>query len=868
MTLPSILLDFKGPIYIDGKTFFEFIHPNLLNALIDSDYLHEVYDLTNHAQSNANYYHSNERNQLIEFRKNYNVNVGAFEVTYKLPKQNKGRVNVIKALGSTGFRKGIRNTLLNGMYVDIDLCNAQPSITYNICIHNNIPCPYLTELINNREEILEMIMTHYDVNRSKAKKLILRLSFSGTVFGWKEDNELDTNIPDIPFITSLINEFNDIATKIKEYNLEFYNEVKSLEANKSKSDKKVLGSFMALYLQTYELKIIDCAIQWLCEENDILNTVNNGKLLIYEYDGIKIGKKCVDKYEGEINKLIQDMENIILERTGFKMKFEEKEMEIPYKLEFDKDISKFVIEQDKYKKDLYSEQCSSSLIAKYFLFLYPDKFVCVNDIIYFYNGIYWEKEDKRKSNLVKFLVDVFHNDMKDYQITKRNYFKEKLTTEPEENHQKIKNIIERLDLLGIGIHQLKESKYREEIIKDIISFSSNNKIEFDKNPYLVAFEDCVYDLKEGKFVKPKYTYYISKTTKYKYKKSTIEQKKKLNELLDSIFPNPEIKDYYLTILSTGLCGFQMENLFIATGKGGNGKSLINSLMLQTVGDYGYKLPSNALLKEIKEGANPEMANLNNKRFVLTQEPDHKKKINSSTMKEISGDKTLNVRGLYESKCGIYLKLTLMMECNNLPLLDEVNDAVTRRIRVILFESKFVDKSLYDCLSESEKLIVNEANPYFKTDEFQDEYKCVLFDLLCDYFQAFMENEFKLKSMPVKCAEKCKDYLATSDDIFGWFNEYYEKTDTIENSEAILLTDIFNVFKYSDYYNNMSKADKRTYNRKHFVTKIEENMFMDKFLRMKNTYWNKIKMNGDYIIGWKKRPCDEEEIGLVEATKVN
>jgi phage/plasmid-associated DNA primase len=52
-----------------------------------------------------------------------------------------------------------------------------------------------------------------------------------------------------------------------------------------------------------------------------------------------------------------------------------------------------------------------------------------------------------------------------------------------------------------------------------------------------------------------------------------------------------IRDYYLEILCTGLSGLQLENLFICTGAGGNGKGLLNSLMIKCFGDYGYIIPS-------------------------------------------------------------------------------------------------------------------------------------------------------------------------------------------------------------------------------------------------------------------------------------
>jgi hypothetical protein len=337
MPLPSIVLDFETPYYIDGKTFIEIINPNKARALIDSEYLEECYDPNNYSQRLSSIIYKNEREQLEAYIASFNKKAFGYQVKYGLPRHKLGRVNPKKALGLTCFRKQIRNTLIHGNYVDIDLCNAQPSISYNLCIHNDIPCPILTKLINNREEILQMIMTHYDVNRSKAKKLILRLSFYGTVYGWKMDNGLDMNIPDIPFIIDLIKEYKMIALAIKEKNQPLFNKVKLLSDNKSKkkTDEEFLGSFMGYYLQSYELRIIDCVIQWLCEETKILDIINcKFKVLTYEYDGIKLHKFSIEKYNGGINQLIRDMQNIIKERTGFEVIFEEKPIESEYELEY------------------------------------------------------------------------------------------------------------------------------------------------------------------------------------------------------------------------------------------------------------------------------------------------------------------------------------------------------------------------------------------------------------------------------------------------------------------------------------------------------------------------------------------------------
>ena len=502
---------------------------------------------------------------------------------------------------------------------------------------------------------------------------------------------------------------------------------------------------------------------------------------------------------------------------------------------------------NEYDVCLYRHFYTTGLIADYFKLLYEDRFVCVDNVVYSYNGFIWEKEDKKNSNLAKFIDKVFYKDLLQYCNMKSNYFTS-LLNENEEDED-IKNTLDKITKLQMNINFLRGVTARKSLMDDIITFLTRNDIKLDNNPFLFAFDNCIYDLKTGTFVEPKYDYWITKTAGYKHVKSTPQQIKELDDIINTIFPDPDVKRDYLITLATGLCGIQLQNLFIATGGGGNGKSLINSLMLLAVGKYGYKLPSNVLLQEIKTGANPEMALLDNVRFALVQEPNAEKKIKCSTVKEITGDKTLNVRDHYSSKCNIHLCLTLVMECNDKPKLDEVNDAVNRRIRASVFSSKFVPQDIYDDLDEEQRQNVFISNPYYVSDEFQEKNKCVLFDILTKYFKMFQENNYILGAMPSICKKVCVDYMATSDNIYGWFSSSYKKTAKIEDSEPIKLTEIFKVFESSSYYNNMNKSDKRTYNRKHFVEKIEGNLFLQKYLKKKDKVL--------YIVGWVKEEVEEE-----------
>ena len=105
-----------------------------------------------------------------------------------------------------------------------------------------------------------------------------------------------------------------------------------------------------------------------------------------------------------------------------------------------------------------------------------------------------------------------------------------------------------------------------------------------------------------------------------------------------------------------------------------------------LGNYAYILPSTILLNPLKSnGANVEVANANRKRLVIAREPDAKFKINTSTLRELTGGEEINARGLYSDNTKVNLNLSFVMECNDKPKLDEIKQV---KVSLIFFMKTF------------------------------------------------------------------------------------------------------------------------------------------------------------------------------------
>lgn len=410
--------------------------------------------------------------------------------------------------------------------------------------------------------------------------------------------------------------------------------------------------------------------------------------------------------------------------------------------------------------------------------------------------------------------------------------------------------------------KLKKTTNKNNIFREAmeILFDSEFMEKLDKTPYLFAFNNCVFDLRTGQQVQGKKEDYIMTTAGYDYVDAdTTVLKTELMELINTIHRNTNIRDYYLTILATGLCGLQLQKFIVATGTGGNGKSIINSLTLDCVGNYGYKLGASVLQTKIQTGANPELAGLHKKRFVLIQEPEQDKRLIASVLKVITGDKSINARQLYSTNTKTELTNTTVMECNTSPPIDETKDAIGRRLESIPFKLQAKEKKDYDLLTPEELASGKYTliNTYFITDEFREKYKQAFFEILLPYFKRFNDNKNQLGELPIECATLTKDYLASNDDIFSWFELTFDIIPDedlgTEHDVPISLSSVYTQFSTSSMFNEMTKIAKRAYNRKNFLTKIEENPFLRKSLKLRKVTYNGEQLTNDSIVGWRLKP---------------
>lgn len=440
--------------------------------------------------------------------------------------------------------------------------------------------------------------------------------------------------------------------------------------------------------------------------------------------------------------------------------------------------------------------------------LKQDCCVVSNSVMYLFYKNQWRIIEKKEPHILRTMIG----------DTIREYFEKLLTITKDK--EDMKEYTATLNNLVEICKKNKLSNVTSFVIDKMYSEHCDTEDIFDNKPYIFAFKNQAFDLQTGELYDVKKEDYITQNTAYDYVKPTAEQLETVNKVFHSIFPDPEVGKCYLSVLRLCLSGEHPEKLFLANGGGRNGKGLLNELMFKMLGEYAYKLSIEILTKDVKKtGANPELANMHKKRMVVSSEPEDGTKLQMGIIKEITGGNEISARGLYNGNTKTLLNCVSIVECNKKPLLNgRMDTSVLERIVDIPFESTFVANP--EDVDESRGIY--QGNTLYKTDAWQKEHACAMFHFI-------LEKAEKTLYVPLRIKNLSKQYVLGSDEMYGWVMENYEPA-TDFDKQYVKLKDVFDLYKASDLYSNLTKLEKRNLNKNAFSELISHHIVLKKQFR--------------------------------------
>jgi hypothetical protein len=780
-----------------------------------------------------------ELDQIKRFRDLYNRKLKAFQTAFFLPKHKWGRIiPANEYLSLSIFHRPTRHSFCDGIYVDIDIVNAQPTAIFEIAKQNNISLPTLAKYVKNPKKYREFIMEHHNVCKDGAKNLPIVIMMGGSYNGWIKEWDIQKNETNlIKNIVELEKELKGVMDIIWKDNQHIKRDVLKQDPQRWKDINEMKRGVMGLWCQSVERLFQETAISYLVKSKDF-------KLehIVPCQDGFMILKELW------YNDILIDCEKVIKDKFGVSLKFLNKPFDEKIEIPNVEEINGI---------DEWDDLISVKRLADTFVNEFGKYFCRENQSIYIYRNNRWydETDTKEQNNLVLYISENLYNIMS-VKISSEVSLKDE----------------DRSRLLKELRYNTSNGTKMNDIIKHIKAKIVPSDIEFNSNPFLLGFTNGVYDLLKGEFRQYKYDDYITLTTKYEYVKpdyndvTTQTIKKEVNEIFNSIQPDLECQKLYLQILASGLDGKAYQKLFLFNGQGGNGKGLTGSLMSSILGEY-YTQPSNGLLKDVEKSnvPSPDMINLKGKRYINFTEVTGS--IRVSMLRNLTGGGKFVGRYLNKNPQEFSMSATIVMEFNTSPDFDgKPERADYRRLIDLLFPVNFTDDE--DKIGKViGGVLYMRANVSYTSQSFIQKIKMVFLDILLDTYKASCDGDNGIKfDVPASVKQRTEVFIENQNLFQKVMNSVWQKVeinlmeDGSQDPEdlklkTIKVKDVWDSITFSDEYKGLSYRNKRQYGRDEFYKWIEGVCAVSGNSK-----------TGKLIIGWGRKTdydvldkVDEEEV---------
>jgi len=153
-----------------------------------------------------------------------------------------------------------------------------------------------------------------------------------------------------------------------------------------------------------------------------------------------------------------------------------------------------------------------------------------------------------------------------------------------------------------------------------------------------------------------------------------------------ILPDPEVRAYLQRRSGSCLSGnADDQSLDIAYGRGRNGKSTYYETIAGLLGEYAAATPfSTFTSKRDENAASPDLADLAGARLVIASEPALGVRLNTGTVKQLTGGDTIRARRLYKEHFSFVPQFKLVLIANHKPRIDETTYAIWERVNLLPF----------------------------------------------------------------------------------------------------------------------------------------------------------------------------------------
>ncbi|MBU0680122.1 MAG: DNA primase [Proteobacteria bacterium] len=375
----------------------------------------------------------------------------------------------------------------------------------------------------------------------------------------------------------------------------------------------------------------------------------------------------------------------------------------------------------------------------------------------------------------------------------------------------------KIDAIKQRVSRLRKDSGRSNCLK----FAHTNPVnplsirgdEFDSNPWLLAVQNGVIDLKSGELEDGRPEDYISKRCAVPYPETPLSEVdfSLFDQTLEEIYGgNKEEIAYMQRLYGYGITGTDSEHVFpVLIGKGRNGKSIVMEALSHVLGDYAGPVPSEMLLDGNRTqagGSDPSLMALKGLRLAIASETDEGRKFSPSKVKWLTGGDAIIARGLYDKKLTKFLPTHLLiLLTNHEPTPPATDFAFWERCWLIKHNYSFVVRDADEPLLSNER----PANKHLP-----EQLRKIGPAILAWLVKGCLEWQHKGLAPPKSVKKSTADYQ----DDENYISQFLEAACVTDTNMKISASDLYTAFQHW-YQATINKNERYTPAQKKFGRQI-------------------------------------------------
>ena len=217
-----------------------------------------------------------------------------------------------------------------------------------------------------------------------------------------------------------------------------------------------------------------------------------------------------------------------------------------------------------------------------------------------------------------------------------------------------------------------------------------------------------------------------------------------------------------------------ERLIIAVGSGGNGKSTFFNALQDVLGDYAGTIRSELLIASNDSGKKFEFARLRGKRFIIAEELEEGKQLDTAAVKHLCSTGDINAQFKGKDIFTFKPSHSTVLCTNHMPSVKSIDNGTWDRLIVIPFKGRFRNQGT-EIKNYGAYLVEHCGGAILKW--------------IIEGAQKYIQNDYKL-IIPDEISHATKSYQEEND----WAADFFEDSLVFEPSRTATGTELYDAYQ--------------------------------------------------------------------------